>query len=92
VHVRVAEGRQRQSPAQVDDAGAAAGQLPDVVVGAHGRDHAVADRESLDETGRVRGRADLPADEDKVSLGAGHRQSVAPQRCVRQSACDRMGV
>ena len=32
VHVRVAEGRQRQPPAQVDDAGAAAGQLPYLVV------------------------------------------------------------
>ena len=78
VHVRVAEGRQRQPPAQVDDAGAAAGQLPHLVVVADRLDQAVADREGLDEPGRVRGRADLPAGQDKVRLSAAHRHSVAP--------------
>ena len=83
VHVRVAEGRQRQPPPQVDDAGAAAGQLAYLVIGAQGLDHAVADRESLDESGRVGRRADLPAGEDKVSLGAAHRHSLAPPRVPR---------
>ncbi len=64
VHVRVAEGGQGEPSAQVDDARAAAGQFPDVVIGADGRDHAVPYGEGLDEPGRVGRRADLPAGED----------------------------
>ena len=60
MHMRVAEGRQRQPAAQVDDPGAAAGPLPHLLVAADGGDHAVADREGLDEAGRVSRRADLP--------------------------------
>jgi len=69
VHVRVAERRQREPAAQVDHAGARAGQVLDVIVGAERLDHPAADGEGLHETRRVRGRPDLPADEGQVCLG-----------------------
>ncbi len=45
VHVRVAEGGQRQPPAQVDDPGPPPGQLPYLVIAAHGLDDPVPDRD-----------------------------------------------
>ena len=77
VHVRVAERGQRQPPAQIDDPGPPPGQLPYLVVAAHGLDDPVPDREGLDEPGRVRRRPDLAAGQHQVGLVAAHRPSLA---------------
>jgi hypothetical protein len=69
VHVRVTERRQGEPAAQVDHAGARAGQVLDVRVGAERLDHPAADGQGLHETRRVCGRLDLPADEGQVCLG-----------------------
>jgi hypothetical protein len=61
VHVRVAERGQRQPPAQIDHPGPPPGQLPYLVVAAHGLDDPVPDRQRRDEPGRVRRRPDLAA-------------------------------
>ena len=77
VHVRVAERGQRQPPAQIDHPGPAPGQLPYLVVAAHGGHDPVPDRQRRNEPGRVRRRPDLAARQHKVGLAPAHRPSLA---------------
>ena len=78
VHVRVAERGQHEPSPQVDHAGAAAGQRPDVLVRSDGLDQAAADGQRLGEPRRVHGRADLPAGQDQLGRAAACRHSPHP--------------
>ena len=70
VHVRVAEGGQRQPPAQVDDPGAAAGQLPYLVIGAQGL-----------RSRRPGPRAPGRTRTDARACGSSRRRRRGPPRC-----------
>ena len=80
VHVRVAERGQRQPPAQVDDPGPPPGQLPYLVVAAHGLDDPIPDREGRGEPRRMRRRPYLAAAQHQIGLVAAHRPSLAHRR------------
>ena len=86
VHVRVAERGQGQPPAQRDDAGTRTGDLPDLLVRADGLDQAVANGQGLDEPGRVRGGAHLPAGKDQVGLAVAGCHGPARGPVRRRSA------
>ena len=66
MHVRVAERRHRQLPAQLDHAGARTGDLPDLLIRADRLDQAAAHGQGLDEPGRVRRGAYPPASKNQV--------------------------
>jgi hypothetical protein len=64
VHVRVAEGGEREPAAQVHHPGERADPIVYLVVGAERQHHTAADRRRLREPGRMGGSTDLPADEN----------------------------